>query len=76
MSVGFGGRSSTFQSSGTTAVAQILHESCAMLTFVDAKDSTGVIYTYTANDGTVVTFRPLGNGDCATRRCAYPAQIV
>src|SRR5688500_8804493 len=35
------------------------------------------VYTYTAADGTVALFRPIGTGECSTvRRCAYVSEIV
>jgi hypothetical protein len=80
ISVRFGGRSQTFNSvpSGT-GFTQVSHGAYAALTYTGDRASAGVVYTFTAADGTVATFRPLGNLDCLAgnvSRCAYVSQIA
>jgi RHS repeat-associated protein len=78
INVHFGGRSQTYRSRYTHhGYRQISAGAWAPLTFAGDRESAAVVYTYTAGDGAVATFRPLGNGDCATHvRCAYVSGIV
>jgi hypothetical protein len=48
----------------------------ARLGFSGTLSSSSVVYTYTAPDGTVVVFRPMGGGDCAPSRCAYASEVT
>jgi hypothetical protein len=76
--VHFGGRSMTYMARASApGFQQLSPTGYAPLTFVGDKSSPSVVYTYTAVDGTVAVFRPLGGGDCSTvRRCAYVSEIV
>ncbi|MGZ8334229.1 MAG: hypothetical protein ACXWUZ_13930, partial [Allosphingosinicella sp.] len=78
INVHFGGRSQTYQSrSSAIGFEQMSKGPWAPLTFTGDRTSGATVYTYTAADGTVALFRPIGNGDCSTtRRCAYVAEIV
>jgi hypothetical protein len=78
ISVRFGGRSETFEAPSTSsAFTQTSRTSQATLTFTGTRTAASVVYTFQATDGTLATFRPLGNGDCASEgRCAYVSQIV
>lgn len=78
ISVHFGGRSETFESYASgTAYTQVSKATYANLTYVGDRASAGVVYTFTAADGTTATFRPLGGSDCSAElRCAYVAQVV
>jgi len=77
MSVHFGGRSQTYQSySYETGFRQMSSGGHAPLTFTGDRATTSALSTYTAVDGSVTTFRSIGNGDCSsTRRCAYVSRI-
>ncbi len=78
INVHFGGRSETFRArSYDTGFVQMSKGAFAALTYSGDKASAGVIYTYSAADGTVAMFRQLGNGDCSNfYRCAYVSSIV
>jgi RHS repeat-associated protein len=78
INVHFGGRSETFESYATAiGFAQVSKGAYATLSYVGDRASAGVVYTFTAADGTVATFRPLGNSDCSNAlRCAYVSQVV
>jgi len=79
MHVSFGGRSETFEAKAEdSGYHQVSYNWRASLTFASGtRDSAAVVYTYTAADGTVVAFRPLGNGDCSSvYRCAYVSQVT
>ena len=80
MNVYFGGRSQTFEApqSATGYTLKSQGTGWATLSFAGDKASSGVVYTFTATDGTVVVFRPLGNGDCSSSifRCAYVSEIT
>ncbi|HEX4738825.1 MAG TPA: hypothetical protein VH331_14820 [Allosphingosinicella sp.] len=81
VAVHFGGRSRTFNayygSSGFTEVSQ-----ADFATLTVSGDPASGAYTFTAADGTVATFRPLSNVDCAATgsgaapACAVISQIV
>jgi RHS repeat-associated protein len=78
--VNFGGRSQTFPASKVSgsALAQVSSGIAQSLSFEGSRGPGGVggnvVYTYTAADGTVASFRPLGN-DCGGS-CAYVTQIT
>jgi hypothetical protein len=72
------GLSDTFDSrTSQTSFNQVGRAGYARLTYVGARDSAGVVYTYTASGGTRYVFRPLGNRDCSSVwRCAYVSEIT
>lgn len=75
MGVRYGGRSDTFRRYSGSAFEQVSMAGTASLTWTGTLSAA--VYTYTASDGTVVTFRPINGGDCSTyMRCAYVSQIV
>lgn len=80
INVHFGGRSQTFEGTqnaiGYTLKSQ--GSGWASLAFSGDKASADVVYTFTATDGTVAVFRPLGYGDCSSSiyRCAYVSDIT
>ncbi|MFL6845187.1 MAG: RHS repeat domain-containing protein [Allosphingosinicella sp.] len=83
INVHFGGRSQTFQSRAIYDGFALLSDGQGTLTYANgARESATIVYTYTAGDGTVATFRPLGNagnGDCSSdtnRRCAFVSEII
>jgi YD repeat-containing protein len=80
MNVYFGGRSQTFEAyqSATGYMPKSQGTGWASLTFSGDKASAGVVYTFTATDGTAAMFRALGNGDCSSSifRCAYVSEIT
>ena len=80
INVHFGGRSQTYRGRGNvTGFEQSSGGPYAPLTYAGDRTSAAVIYTYSAADGTVAVFRPLGGGDCSGptyRRCAFVAQIT
>ncbi|MEK7856026.1 MAG: hypothetical protein AAB288_08050, partial [Acidobacteriota bacterium] len=78
LGVRYGGRSETFRGySSYTTVDQVSMNPYTKLTWTGDRTSAGAVYTYQATDGTIVTFRPIGNGDCSSFfRCAYASQIV
>jgi hypothetical protein len=80
ISVRFAGRSQVFNSNPSQTAFQLASNGpYASLAFSGTLASAGVIYTFTATDGTVATFRPLGNLDCLAgnvARCTYVSQIV
>lgn len=85
MFVQMGGRTLTFESPSTFTGFQYKGDGpTTLLTFTGgARDSSTVVYTFTAPDGTTITFRPMGSYDCANRhwgsavmRCAYMSEMV
>lgn len=79
--INFGGRSQTFK--GRHNFTGFDHESSAplaTLTYSGDRNGSAVVYTYTAADGSVAVFRPLGAvgaGECANaRRCAYISTLT
>lgn len=77
--VHFGGRTETFQSPG--AGYGFSHRSQgqdASLTSSGDRAGSDVVYTFVSDDGTTMTFRPLGNGECSgdAYRCAYVSEIL
>ncbi|MEO7178778.1 MAG: hypothetical protein ABIW83_08030, partial [Allosphingosinicella sp.] len=79
INVHFGGRSMTYQSNGAQAQGgyqQMSPGTPAPLTY--SGDRAGAAaYTYTAADGAVAVFRPIGTGECSTvRRCAYVSEVT
>ena len=81
MTVHFGGRVQTYRLLGADIqYTQVSTGGRAPLTFSGSASNlndASVVYTYQAADGTVMTFRPIGGGDCSdTYRCAYVSQIV
>jgi RHS repeat-associated protein len=75
--VHFAGRSQTYQSRYShTGYQQVSPGAWAPLTFTGDRAGAAV-YTYTAGDGTVAVFRPIGTGECSTaRRCAYVSEVT
>ncbi|MDB5710169.1 MAG: hypothetical protein JWL96_2239, partial [Sphingomonas bacterium] len=79
--VSINGRIETFQSFGTTTdFSQASRTPSSRITHTGARGAGGEVYTFTAADGTVITFRPLGlvgSSDCSdTVRCAYPSEMT
>ncbi|HEX8307661.1 MAG TPA: hypothetical protein VF645_04505, partial [Allosphingosinicella sp.] len=74
--VHFGGRSQTFPAPkvGGAALAQISPGIAQSLSFEGDRAVGGIVYTYTAQDGTVAVFRPFRN-DCGAS-CAYVSRIT
>jgi YD repeat-containing protein len=80
MNVYFGGRSQTFEAT-QNAVGYTMKSQgggWATLSFSGDKASASVVYSFTATDGTVAVFRPLGYADCSSSiyRCAYVSEIT
>ncbi|HYW17591.1 MAG TPA: hypothetical protein VE891_15740, partial [Allosphingosinicella sp.] len=79
INVHFGGRSQTYQSNGAQASGgyqQMSPGTPAPLTY-DGDRAEAAVYTYTAADGAVAVFRPIGTGECsAVRRCAYVSEVT
>lgn len=83
ISINFGGRSTSFQSRYTPAspFEQLGVRDKATLTFTGTKQTA--VYTYTANDGTVIEFRQMSK-ECFTaqpldtliRRCSYASKVI
>ncbi|MAY78998.1 MAG: hypothetical protein CL802_15810 [Citromicrobium sp.] len=70
----FGGRSDTFQRlSQNTGFDQVSYEITGRLTY---SGTTNTVYTFTAGDGTVVTFRPLGTECGGVGGCAFASSIL
>ena len=81
MFVHFGGRSETFDAKmEDSSYQQSSNNWRATLVSSGAIGSGTAAHTYTAADGTIAVFRPLGSavgGDCSTlRRCAYVSHVV
>ncbi len=85
MNVNFGGRSMTFEARNVAiGYAYTSSRPVAYLTFDGGgKESATVVYTFTAQDGTVMKFRPMGNLDCANqdwygnaRRCSFVSEMI
>ncbi|MGA9582474.1 MAG: hypothetical protein WBR13_10955, partial [Allosphingosinicella sp.] len=77
INVHFGGRSMTYRSLfAQSGYEQMSPGARAPLTY--SGDRAGAaVYTYTAADGTVAVFRPIGTAECSTvRRCAYVSEIT
>ncbi|MDP9421351.1 MAG: hypothetical protein M3Q19_00705 [Pseudomonadota bacterium] len=80
MTLHFGGRALTFQ--GTPAGTLFGYKSdgpVAWLTLSGggSKTSPDAVYTAELADGTVMLFRPIGGGDCASgRRCAFVSEMT
>lgn len=75
------GRTETFSAmSLTTAFSQTSRSPMSSVTHTGTRGAGGEVYTYSAPDGTAITFRPLalaGAADCSeTLRCAYASEIV
>jgi RHS repeat-associated protein len=79
INVHFGGRSQTYQSNGAQASGgyqQMSPGTPAPLTYTGDRAGAAV-YTYTAADGAVAVFRPIGTGECSSvRRCAYVSEVT
>jgi len=77
INVHFGGRSMTYKSLfNHVGYAQASPGTPAPLTYTGDRAGAAV-YTYTAADGAVAVFRPIGAAECSTqRRCAYVSEIV
>ncbi|MET1111784.1 MAG: hypothetical protein ABWX67_09700, partial [Allosphingosinicella sp.] len=77
INVHFGGRSQTYNSlSNHVGYQQASPGALATLAYSGDRGGAAV-YTYTAVDGTVAVFRPIGTGECSTaRRCAYVSEIT
>ncbi len=78
VSVRWPGRVETFESPGhNTGFTHTSNTSLARLTFQGTRASASAVYTYEGMDGTIMTFRPIGSGDCSTTmRCAYISQRI
>jgi hypothetical protein len=78
INIHFGGRTQTYQSRYQwSQYSQVSSGTYAPLTYQGTRESASVVYTYTAEDGTSMEFRPIGNGDCsAGRRCAYISKMT
>lgn len=77
MNVHIGGRSITFDaSSHSTSYGYQGSGPLAYLTFSGDKVGGSTVYTMRDADGTLMTFRPIGSGDCAARRCAFISSLV
>ncbi|HEY1606276.1 MAG TPA: hypothetical protein VGF77_11850 [Allosphingosinicella sp.] len=80
-SVHFGGRSQTFNSLFTDSGYTLLSNGAYAQLTVSGDRATGT-YTFTAQDGTIATFRPLSGSDCLATGspsggvCALISQIV
>lgn len=74
----FGGRSKTFEAYDTVSgFSERGNGPYGTLTYTGDRAGPSVVYTYTAPDGTVAVFRPLGNGDCSNQvRCAYVSSVT
>ncbi|MET1111321.1 MAG: hypothetical protein ABWX67_07330, partial [Allosphingosinicella sp.] len=77
INVHFGGRSQTYQSWSTQSGYQQASPGTPAPLAYSGDRAGAAVYTYTAADGTVAVFRPIGTGECSTaRRCAYVSEIV
>jgi YD repeat-containing protein len=81
MTVHLGGLADTFEARTTdTGFTRLSNGPTTRLTWTGDRASGSVVYTYTAADGTVAVFRPLGTaGDsqCAEYlRCAFVSQVT
>jgi RHS repeat-associated protein len=78
INVHFGGRSMTYQARPTTVGYQQMSPGTpAPLTIPSGANRAGaVVYTYTAADGTVAVFRPMGSECSTARRCAYVSSVT
>lgn len=77
--VHFGGKVETFDSSGSGFVQKSAGATSQLTWSGTARDDANTIYTYTANDGTVVVFRPIGNLDCSDglwRKCSFASSLT
>ncbi len=83
MNVHHGGRSFTFDSLNVSSGYTYKSDTAAArLTYSGDRASGSTVYTYESG-GTLVTFRPIGGGDCADqpwgsgrRRCAFVSEMV
>jgi hypothetical protein len=84
MTAHYGGRALTFEAFADQNYLYKSDGPSALLTFAGGdKASDAAVYTLRAPDGTLLTFRPIGSGDCADqawgtgrRRCAFVSEIV
>lgn len=75
--VNYGAGTTTFSAyASSTGYALESHGEYAYLSFTGTQGTLGVVYTFTANDGTVITFRPLGMVDGLSVSAIYATQIV
>ena len=81
--VNFGGRSQTFKTRHQwTGFEMESGGPLTRLSFTGDRNSSSVVYTFTAADGSVAVFRPLGSvgaGECASvgdRRCAFISTLT
>ncbi|WP_332803881.1 hypothetical protein [Sphingomonas sp. RT2P30] len=75
--VNFGAGTTTFTATASsTAYALESRGVYEYLNFTGTQGTPGVVYTFTANDGTIVTFRPLGVVDGLSVSGIYATQIV
>lgn len=73
-----GGRTETFDANHVNGSGfdQISKGGYARLSYTGDRAGTNAIYTLQSGDGTTITFRPIGSGDCSRlARCAYASQI-
>jgi YD repeat-containing protein len=73
-----GGRALTFDSLPGQGYAFKSGGDDATLSYTGGtQDGASTVYTYTASDGTIAVFRPLGASDCATGgACAYVSKLT
>jgi RHS repeat-associated protein len=78
ITVHFGGRTQTFTGlNGWSGVVPASRTGNALMSASGLLADAGTVYTFTASDGTVVTFRPIGSADCSDGlRCAFVSSIV
>ncbi|HEX8240830.1 MAG TPA: hypothetical protein VF574_13925, partial [Allosphingosinicella sp.] len=78
INVHFGGRSQTYRARyNYTGFDQVSPGAGAPLTYSGDRVSGSTVYTYTAADGTVAVFRPIGSNDCSSwLRCAFVSEIT
>jgi YD repeat-containing protein len=77
--INYGARSRTFDlqfyAGGNSQFEVSGYSPRALLTYTGSGANT--VFSYTASDGTVVVFHPLGDGDCASSiGCAYASQVT
>ena len=78
ISIHFGGRSDTFEGHSTASYFELISKAGnGSLTWTGDRNGTNAVYRFQAADGTIATFRPIGNRDCSTHfRCVYVSEVV
>lgn len=74
----YGGKAETFDSAKNDySFRQVSKAGYARLTWSGDRNGPSAVYNLSTGDGTVITFRPIGSGDCSERyRCAYASQVL